>query len=147
MNSSSHDGRSERSVLYVVLAVVVTGLSIWALAAFEPQQDTAEARSKAAELAVAFEQAGLRAPSEDLIVRTLGEDGGTVCTNADNALNRAGLDRQLSNGAALAGVRPVIADRRVVKGVELSIDVYCPDRLPRFRNYLQGLKSADSIQE
>ena len=118
-----------------------------ALAAFEPQQDTAEARSKAAELAAAFEQAGLGAPSEDLIVRTLGDDGGSVCANADNALNRAALDGQLSNGAALADVRPVIADRRVVKGVELRIDVYCPDKLPRFRNHLQGLKSADLIQE
>ena len=145
--NTGHGDRSERAGLYVVLAVVVIGLTIWALAAFEPRQDTAEARSKAAELAVAFERAGLRAPSEDLIVRTLGEDGGTVCRNADNALNRATLDRQLSNGAALAGVRPVIADRRVVKGVELSIYVYCPDRLPRFRSYLQGLKSADLIRE
>ncbi len=139
--------RSERIALYAVLAVVLLGLFVWAVVAFEPLEDTAEARSKASELATSYEQAGLGYPSEDLIVRTLGSHGGNSCRNADNALNQATLDRQLSNGAALAGVRPVIVDRQVVKGQELRVDIYCPDELPGFRNYVQGLQFADVIRD
>lgn len=137
----------DRTILYVVAAVVTVALMIWGLVAFDTPKETAAAKSKAATLTAAFQQAGLRVPSQDLIVRTLGEDGGAVCERPGSALRKATLDFQLVNGAAQVGVRPVIVERRVVQGEELILQTYCPDQLPAFREYVQGLKFANVIKD
>lgn len=145
--ASPREDRFARIALVVVFAVVGIGPVLWALAAVEAQQDTSEAEKKAAELSAAFERANLPAPSEDLVVQTLGDDGGALCGYEDNALARATLDRELSNGAALTGSRPIVADRRVIQGVRLRVEVYCPDQLPRFLSLTRDLRSADMIRE
>ena len=43
------------------------------------------------------------------------------------------------NGAAGPGMRPVIADNRVVKGELLVIQIYCPDELPSFQEFVNDL--------
>ena len=50
-----------------------------------------------------------------------------------SALSRATLLAQLTNGASGPGIRPVIADSRVVQGELLVIKVYCPDELEEFQ--------------
>jgi hypothetical protein len=135
--------RSERIVIYVLAAVVVIVLAIWAMVAFQRHATTPEAQAKADELIAAFQQAGLPVPSKDQVVSTLGTDGGAVCRNPANALNRATLYSQFSNGAAQVGVRPVIVSERVVQGEELILQTYCPDQLPAFRDYVGGLKYAN----
>ena len=140
--SSRSDGRSERLLIYAIAAVVVIVLAIWATAAFERPAATAEAQAKADELIAAYEQAGLPVPSKDQVVSRLGADGGAVCANPSNALTRATLYSQMSNGAAHVGVRPVIVPERVVMGEELILQTYCPDELPAFRDYVGQLKYA-----
>jgi hypothetical protein len=137
--------RSERIVIYVLAAVVVTVLAIWATVAFGRAAATAAAGHKAEELLASFQNAGLPVPSKDQVVSTLGADGGAVCQNPANALTRATLNSQMSNGAAHVGVRPVIVPERVVMGEELILQTYCPDQLPAFRDYVGGLKYANTV--
>ena len=84
MAGRRESNRSERIVLYSILAVVLLGLFVWAVVALNRARTPLEARSKASELDASHEQAGLGFPSEDLVVRTPGSHS---CRNADNALN------------------------------------------------------------
>lgn len=74
-------------------------------------------------------------------MRVLGTDGGATCTDPNEALNRAILLSQLANGAGGPGARPVIADSRVVRGQLLIIEVYCPDQLEEFQQFVDDLKT------
>ena len=66
---------------------------------------------------------------QSIIVSSLGTDGGAVCDNPANALGRAILFDQLTNGASQVGRRPIIADPRVLAGEALILQVYCPEKL------------------
>ena len=69
-------------------------------------------------------------------MRVLGDDGGATCADPNEALSRATLLAQLTNGAAGPGIRPVIADSRVVKGQLLDHQ----DLLPRRAGGLPGVR-------
>ncbi|MFL6141425.1 MAG: hypothetical protein ACJ72N_06085 [Labedaea sp.] len=140
-----HVHRNNR-VLYAVVATLLIVLMVFGMIAFALPTDNEEARSKATELISAFEQAGLPAPSADFVVGTFGTDGGAVCEHPGDALAKAAMNQQLSNGAAHTGVRPVQVAYRVVQGEALILSVYCPDQLPAFRDYVAGLKFADVIR-
>jgi len=125
---------------------VVVALTVIGLITYNGKKETQEAQQKAQELSQKFEQAGLRVPEDqDIIVRSLGTDGGAVCDNPANALGRALLFDQLGNGAAHVGRRPVIADRRVVLGEALILETYCPDELEEFRDKIFDLEFDDTI--
>jgi hypothetical protein len=64
------------------------------------------------------------------VVRVLGDDGGAICDDPNSALKKAILYGQLTNGAAGPGIRPVIADNRVVQGELAVIKIYCPRSCP-----------------
>ena len=102
--------------LYIVVAVVVVVLMVVGLFTFRSAKSTQQAEEKAAQLITALENAGARAPSKEQVVRVLGDDGGAVCDDPNGALSRATLLAQLTNGASGPGIRPVIADSRVVQG-------------------------------
>ena len=76
-------------------------------------------------------------------MRVLGDDGGATCADPNDALSRAVLFTQLANGAAGPGARPVIADSRVVQGQLLIIQIYCPDELEDFQEFVDDLKTDD----
>ena len=101
------------------------------------------AEEKADELIAALEDAGARAPDRDQIVRVLGEDGGATCEDPNDALNRAILLSQLSNGASGPGARPVVTDSRVFQGQKLIIEIYCPDELDDFNEFVDDLETDD----
>ncbi|MDW5595449.1 hypothetical protein VSS74_13955 [Conexibacter stalactiti] len=127
----------------VLLILVVIGLIT-----YSGQKDDAAAQAKAQELTQKFERAGLPVPADqDIIVKSLGTDGGAVCDNPANALGRALFNSQLTNGAAFVGQRPVIADRRVLVGQALILDTYCPEELQEFRDKLGDYKVDDTIEQ
>ena len=106
-----------------------------------------QAERKAQELTQKFEQAGLPVPAEqDLLVRLLGDDGGVVCANPANALGKAHLLDQLTNGANV-GRRPVIVDRRVLQGELLILQTYCPDKVKDYQDKIEDLKTDDTIKD
>jgi Tfp pilus assembly protein FimT len=136
--------RRERSILYLVIGIAVAILMIFGVIVFRAANGTRDAQAKADELIQAFEDAGATAvPSQDRIVSVLGEDGGAVCANPNHALSRATLNAQLANGATGPGARPVISDRRVLQGQLLIIQIYCPEELEEFQEFVDGLQTDD----
>ena len=140
--TESQTGR-ERGILYIVAAVLVGVLMVIALFTFSSARSTREAEEKADELIAAIEEAGATAPSRDQIVRVLGDDGGATCTDPNESLTRAVLLSQLVNGAGGPGARPVIADSRVLRGQLLIIEIYCPEELEEFREFVEDLETDD----
>lgn len=124
--------------LLVVMAVI-------ALLTFSAARSTATARDKADELIAALEAAGARAPSQDQVVRVLGDDGGAICEDPGDALRRATLHGMLTNGATGPGQRPVIADERTVLFQLLVVSIYCPDELEDFEDAVDDLDLEDGL--
>lgn len=136
-------GQRERKWIYITAWILLAVMGIAALIAFSAARETREAQEKADELIAAIEDAGATAPSKDQIVRVLGDDGGATCQDPNEALSRAALLAQLANGASGPGSRPVISDSRVFQGQLLIIEVYCPDELEDFQEFVDDLKTDD----
>lgn len=133
----------ERSWIYITACVILGLMVLGSLIVFSAARETAKAQDKADELIAALEDAGARTPDRDQIVRVLGDDGGATCDDPNEALSRATLLSLLANGATGPGARPVIADSRVVKGQLLIIEIYCPDELEDFKEFVDDLKTDD----
>ena len=136
--------RRQRSVLYIVVSVVLVILAVWAVLAFAQARNTKQAEEKAAQLTQVLEDAGATAPPPEVIARVLGDDGGAVCANPNQALSRATLYGMLTTGAGGTGERPVIADNKVLRGQLAIIEVYCPDQLEDFQQFVDSLETTDS---
>lgn len=120
--------------------------TIIALFTFSAARSSEQAQDKADELSAALDDAGLRAPSHDQIVRVLGDDGGALCEDPGHALRSAVLFDQLTNGAAGPGQRPIIADNRVVQGQLIALSVYCPDEVAEFERTVEDLELDEVIR-
>jgi hypothetical protein len=118
----------ERNIYWIVAGVLGV-LLIVMLVGWNYDRQNEEADAKAAELIDAYEQAGLRAPDQDQIARTLGDDGGQVCETADSELVQGYWKLRLMVGGEYY-VRPVRLDGRVRTGLSLVVDVYCPEKRP-----------------
>ena len=134
--------------LYWIIGGAVVMLCIAGLVSYTGQKETQEAREKAAQLSRSLSEAGLRVPDQDILVRTLGDDGGAVCDVAednDDGLAKAILYDQLTNGGSHVGRRPVIVDRRVVLGSVLIVRTYCPEEIEKVREAVEDLEFDDVI--
>jgi hypothetical protein len=140
---------SDNRWIYWGIAVIVVAVAIFGLIAYDAAQDDQEAQAKARQLTQKLEQAGLPVPADiDIFVATLGNDGGAVCENPANALGKAILADQLTNGASFVGRRPVIADSRFVAGEALILEVYCPEELEEFKqDVVDELKFDDTVED
>ena len=144
---TQHEVPDERkSWIYWTAIGLLVVAAVIGLVTFSSARSTAQAQDKADQFAAALEDAGLTAPSQDQIVRVLGDDGGAVCEDPGSALRKAILFGQLVNGAAGPGQRPVVADNRVVQGQLIAIQVYCPDELADFKESIQDLDFEDVIK-
>ena len=133
--------------LYWVAGGVVLVLVIVGLITYSGEKKTAEAEQKAQELTQKFAQAGLPVPqNQDIIVKSLGHDGGAVCDNPANALGKAVQNDLLTNGADFVGRRPVIVDRRILVGEALILETYCPEKLADYRDRIDELKTDNTIK-
>jgi hypothetical protein len=132
-----------RYIIYGVVAAVVVILMVVGLFAWHRAKSDRDAEAKADQLIAALDVAGARTPSREQVVRVLGNDGGLVCANPNEFLNRAAMLGQLANGAGGPGSRPVIADSRAAKGELLVISVYCPEQLPAFQDFVNSLRTED----
>jgi hypothetical protein len=141
-------GRDDIRWIYWFVGLVVAVLCVVGLITYSGEKNDQEAQQKADQLIQKFEQSGLRTPqNKDIIIRSLGNDGGNVCENPASALGRAVLLDQLSNGASFVGHRPVIVDRDVIRGEALIMETYCPDKLEQFRDKFDDLKVDDVIKD
>lgn len=134
--------------IYWALGGVVVVLAVVGLIVYSAGSDDREAQQKAEELTQKFEKVGLPVPADqEIITRSLGNDGGAVCENPANALGKALLNDQITNGASFVGRRPVIIDRRILLGEALILETYCPDELPDYREQIDHFKADDTIEE
>jgi Tfp pilus assembly protein FimT len=137
----------KKSWIYWVAIGLLVVMTVVALLTFSSARSTAQAQDKADELIAALEDAGATAPSQDQVVRVLGEDGGAICEDPTDALRRATLYGMLTNGAAGPGIRPVIADERTVRFQRLVVEIYCPDELEDFEELVADLEFDDVIDD
>jgi hypothetical protein len=111
---------------------------------YDRQNDEADA--KAQELIAAYEEAGLRAPDQDQIARTLGDDGGQVCETADSELVQGYWKLRLMVGGEFY-TRAVRLDGRVREGLSLVVDVYCPEKRPDIEDLFEGWDFDDTVRD
>ncbi len=133
--------------IYWAIAIVLVVLAVIGLITYNTAKTNDEAKSKAQTLSQKFSAAGLPVPDQDVIVNSLGTDGGAVCDNPANALGKATLLDSLTNGASFVGRRPVIVDRRTLLGEVLILQTYCPDKLTRYQDKINQLKTADVVKQ
>ncbi|MFI6678309.1 hypothetical protein [Kribbella sp. NPDC050470] len=142
-SAETQTGR-ERKTIYIVVAVVLVVLLVIGWIAYSNTKYTQEAEQKADQLIAALKAEGVeRTPTRDQLVYVLGTEGGATCSNPNDALSKGILLSLLSNGAAGPGLRPVIADSRVVQGQLLIIEIYCPEELQEFQEFVNDLKTDD----
>ena len=145
MNTSADPTESTRRITYFLVGGVILVLLVVALVAWNSNKETQAANQKADQLIATLNQAGLPTPDKDRVVQTLGDDGGTVCADPELALKKAIMYGLATNGAAGPGLRPVIADNRLVKGALGVIKTYCPDELPELTKTADQFKTADLV--
>lgn len=139
--------KTKHTITYIVLGAIFIILIAVGLFVFRSAKSSVEANQKADQLISKITAAGFAAPPKEAITRTLGDDGGSICQDPNNALRRAVLNGMITNGAAGPGQRPVIADSIVVKGEIAVIQIYCPERLADFEQYANDLKFSDVVNE
>lgn len=137
---------SDHRTMYWIVGTIVVVLAIVGLITYSGKQHDEAAQQKATQLSQKLEAAGLRVPNKDILIRSLGTDGGAVCDNPASALGKATLHDQLTNGAAFVGRRPVIIDRRIVQSEALILETYCPEKLAEYRDKIDDLKTDDTIK-
>jgi len=143
MSETAEQSGRERNVIYIVAVIVLVALTVIALLTFRAGRENDAAQEQAAELTQALEEAGMRAPSTEQIVRVLGDDGGAICANPNGALTRGLVLSELTNGAAGPGRRPILVEDRVLRSQLLIIGVYCPDELPNYEEFVERLETVN----
>ena len=143
---SASSGDREFAWLYWAAAVVVGILLVVGLVTYSGKKEDEQAKAKAQQVTQKFQAAGLPVPKDQsILVRSLGTDGGNVCDNPGNALGKAVLYDNLTNGASFVGRRPVIVDRRIIAGQALILQTYCPDKLQDFKQKIQDKIKTDDV--
>lgn len=138
--------RAERRTIYILVSVMIGVMVVIGLIAYRGQERTEEAEQKADEFIAALRDAGAtRTPSQEQVVGVLGIDGGAVCSNPNDALSRSALLVLMANGASGPGIRPVLADSKVIQGELLVIQVYCPEELEEFKQFVEDLNLNEKV--
>ena len=141
------NSESGNKFMYWCFGALALILVVIGLIAYRGAKQDDEANQKADQFISVLQKAGVqRLPSRDQVARVLGTDGGSVCQDPRNGLRKATLFSMISNGAAGPGMRPIITDRRLLRGQLAVIAVYCPDELPKFQDFVDDLRTGDVVR-
>jgi hypothetical protein len=124
--------------IYVTIVVVIVALMAAGVAVRRHEQDNREAHAKARELITKLEAAGFTAPEEDTIVELFGTDGGAFAEQVGSGLLEAELAMQFGNAGPAS--RSVILDRKLLSAGVIVLEVYAPQKLAAYREFLDGLE-------
>jgi hypothetical protein len=133
-------------VFYTTVGLLLAGVLIVMLVVFQNHrhnQDARKADQLAQTLQTQLDDAGMTVPDQDTIVRVLGSDGGAVCADPGGSLQSL-RDLNGVSGAAGPGLRPGPVVERLVDAERLVVQVYCPDELGSFDDYVDSLNLGDS---
>ena len=128
--------------VYIVIVVVIVALMVAGVVLWRDVKTNREAHAKARQFIAQLNAAGLKAPSEDAVVRLFGVDGGGYAKNPDSALLESQYAWQL--GTAGPASRPVILDPDFAKAAAIFVSVYAPDKLAEFQKFVDGLKTQET---
>ncbi|MCM2427250.1 hypothetical protein [Streptomyces sp. RKAG337] len=138
---------SEHRWIYIGSIVLLVVFAVIGIIQYTTLRETVKANDKANQLSKLLTDAGYPVPDHDLIVRTLGDDGASLCRDPGNSLIKAQAKAALVNGASGPGTRPVIADSEAISAASLAVSVYCPDKLGDFEKAYGGLKYDDTVKK
>ncbi|WP_371484036.1 hypothetical protein [Kitasatospora sp. NBC_00315] len=136
---------SQHRWIYIGAIVVLVAMMIIGLFTYTQQKATNEAHRKADRLNQALVAKGFASRNTGNIADTLGTDGGVVCTDPNSALRRGLWLVQIANGAGGPGMRPVIADQRILEAGAEVVKVYCPEKLDDYQKKIGNLKTSDTV--
>ena len=122
MTVTETSSTQERRMIYVVTGIIVVVLVVIALLTFHSGKTSQQAEQKANQLIAALTAAGAHAPRQAQVVRVLGNDGGAVCDDPSGSLRK---------GIFLG---------------QLVLKIYCPDKLPSFQEFVNGLNLGDNVK-
>ena len=128
--------------VYIVIVVAIVALMVAGVVLWRDVKTNREAHAKARQFIAQLNAAGLKAPSEDAVVRLFGVDGGGYAQNPDSALLESQYAWQL--GTAGPASRPVILDPDFAKAAAIFVSVYAPDKLAEFQKFVDGLKTQET---
>lgn len=128
--------------IYVVIIVVIVALMAAGVAVRRHEKDNREAHVKAQELITELEAAGFKAPAEDTIVELFGTSGGTFAENPGSGLLQAQLAMQYGNAGPAS--RSVIIDKDLLRAGLIILEVYAPEKLAAYQEFLDGLKFGET---
>jgi hypothetical protein len=127
-------------LLYTIVGVALVVLFVVAVVRFNYQKDGEDADAKAAQLEQKWTALGLRIPeNDDVLVRLFGTDGGPLCDTSDDHLSQGLLRLAFANGASGPGQRAVTVDEQIIQGERAVIEVYCPENLEDFDDFVNDL--------
>lgn len=130
-----------------VIAVLIIGiLGAIATVVWKRQEVNAEALQKAQALHDRAEALGFNVPSVKTLARLLGTDGGPLCETADGHLNQALLAYNMGRTGEV-NQRSVITDPRLLEFERLVLEVYCPEKVDEFNDFVNGLKLDKTLPE
>lgn len=130
-----------------VIAVLIIGiLGALATVVWKRQVVNAESLQKAQELHDKAEALGFNVPSVKTLARLFGTDGGPLCETADGHLTQALLAYNMSRTGEV-NQRSAIIDKRLLEFEELVLEVYCPEKLDEFREFVDRLKLERTLPE
>ncbi len=135
----------ERTI-YWIAAAALGVLLIVMLVAWNYDRQNDEANAKAQELIAAYEAAGLPAPDQDQIARTLGDDGGQVCETADSELVQGYWKLRLAVGGEFYQ-RATSLPGTIREGLLLVVDVYCPEKRPDIEDFFEDWDFDDVVRD
>jgi hypothetical protein len=138
---------SEHRWIYIGSIVLLVGLVIGGLLTYTQQRATNQAYDKANRLNDALVAQGFPAINVHNTALVLGTDGGAVCQDPNSDLKQGLWRIQLASGAGGPGMRPIIADGRILEAGAEVIKVYCPDQLAGYQEQINTLKTADVVND
>src|SRR5262249_34719681 len=137
---------SRNKILVRIVAAVLIALAVLGIVDYKQGRDDRIARARAEQVASLYRAHDLTVPvSQKTAGRAPATDGGAICDDPGAALSRALQNQQLASGGNV-GSRPIRADRRVVEGEELILQVYCPGQLPAYERYLESKRFSPVVR-
>ncbi|MGC5168852.1 hypothetical protein [Luteimicrobium sp. DT211] len=133
-------------VFYTTVGLLLAGVLLVMLVVFDNHRDNQDARQAdqlAQTLQTELRNAGMIVPEQHTIEQVLGSDGGAVCADPGGHLQSL-RDLNGVSGAAGPGLRPGPVVERLVDAERLVVQVYCPDELDSFDDYVGSLNLGDS---
>jgi hypothetical protein len=136
---------SHRAIYWIVGGAMAVLLAVM-LITFSYNRYNQEAQAKAEELITNFDKAGLRAPKDpERVAKVFGTNGGPVCASVGSGVAVGIAKLNLSVGGAFY-TRPVIADGRVVKGLLVVVQTYCPEKVPEVQDLIDSQRFENVIR-